>query len=159
MTTNSGPVNSVGAFVTSFRNYDVEGDQLTQQHKQAYQDLSNGVNQREIALYELTELVDGQTWFTADPQVKRYNYRKVIDMGDASVPIAHGITGNPLFFTFIYGTCVTNVPTYLPIPYASITAFNQQIELKVDAVNVTVLKGAAVAPITQCFVVLEYLKN
>lgn len=128
-----------------------------------YRDIANAVNIREISIFDLTESVSGEQWFTSgNPQVKRQTFRKVYSIGavatGATVNTAHGLTGVTAY-TKIIGTVITDVVDYRPMPYASATAVNQQIELKVTATNVVIINGAAAPNITSAIVVLEYLKN
>ncbi len=121
--------------------------------------MAGAVNSKASSLFLNQETGNFEQFFTpGNPQQNRNVYRKVIDMGDASAPVPHGITGI-VIAPHIYGGCVTNVPEYLPIPYASVTSLTDQIELSVDIMNVTVTKGSTVDPITSCYVILEYLKN
>jgi len=131
-----------------------------------YTALAQSINQREIGTFETVEQLNGQQFFnTTDPERKRFAYRKVFAIGaiaqGATSTTAHGITGvnATTIFTHIYGTCVTDVVDNRPIPYADVTAVNEQIEINVDATNINLLNGAAAPAITSALVVLEYLKN
>lgn len=167
------PTTTQPAFVTAFRNFEVQGDELTLQHKQAYNDLAAGVNQRDIGFYDLTEIVDGQTWFGIDPtsgavtpQNKRYNFRQVYQVpaipSGGSDTIMTNITGaDPLTFTFINGVVQTDEPDQRPIPYASVT-LDANIEINVNyAANpvITIKVGATSPNVLSGTVTLEYLKN
>ena len=122
---------------------------------------SDMINIREIARYEQLETQTGQLWYGADNQTKRYGWRKVMALGaipaGGNQTTAHGITGTPLF-TYIGGSVATAAPDSRPIPFASVTASNQCIEIIVGAVNIVVTNGAAAPAITSGFVVLEYIK-
>lgn len=126
-------------------------------------DNANAVNIREIGQYDTVELLTGQQWFTTgDGQTKRFTFRQVYVLpataAGATTTIAHGITGQTLF-TKIYGSCITNVVDYRPIPYASVSAVNKQIEINVDTTNINIINGASSPNITSGIIVLEYLKN
>lgn len=124
-----------------------------------YKRIASAMNTKEGALYVPMEVATFQQWFTVgNPQAFRTGYRTVVNMGNCSVPIAHNIPSFTIM-THIYGGAVTVTPTYLPVPYASITALDDQIEVLVDATNVTVLVGAGVPAVTSCYVVLHYLKS
>lgn len=128
-----------------------------------YRNISNAVNVRGISLFDLTESVSGEQWFTAgNPQVKRQTFRKVYSIGaiavGATLNTAHGLTGVTAY-TNIMGTAITDVVDYRPIPYSSASAVNQQIEINVTATNIVITNGAGAPNITSAIVVLEFLKN
>lgn len=131
---------------------------ISERHRQ----IASVVNLKENAQYEDEELLTGQQWFTTgNNQTKRYTYRKCFEFGaiaaGATLNIAHGLT-NVSFYTKIYGCCSTAVVDYRPIPYASTTAINQQIEINVAGLNIVIINGAASPNITNGIVVLEYIK-
>jgi hypothetical protein len=157
------PTNSIAPFLQTSVFFPEEFEPFRVKFLQLYRDISNIVNVRQIGIFDLQEFLTGEQWFTSgDPQKKRQTYRKTFSIGaiatGATSTTAHGITGITAF-THIYGTCVTDVVDYRPIPYASVTAVNQQIEIRVDATNITIINGAASPNITSALVVLEYLKS
>lgn len=127
-------------------------------------DIANYLNIREIAQFELVELLNGQRFAgaaTSDP--KKFVFRKVfyfgaIAAGGPPLVIPHGITGITEG-THMYGTCVTSIPDFRPIPYSSATIITDQIELKVSPINITIVVGATSPNVTKGKVILEYLKN
>lgn len=158
------PSNTESPFLPISLSYPSEPTELAYVLTKEHTEIATRLNLREIAIYDLTQNVSGQQWFTSgNPQVKRLGFRMIIELGaiaaGATSTTAHGLTGNPLNFTYIGGTCITATPTYLPIPYASVTALNQQIEVYCDATNLYVINGAGAANITSAIIVLEYLKN
>ena len=157
------PVNSIAPFLQTSIFFPEDFEEFRVKFLAIYRDISSCVNVRQISVFDLQEFLAGEQWFTAgNPQVKRQTYRIVFNIGaiaaGATSTTAHGLT-NITAFTHIYGTCVTDVVDYRPIPYASATAVNQQIEVKVDATNLTIINGAASPNITSAIIVLEYLKN
>lgn len=140
-----------------------------------YQNLNNiaqALNVKDSAIYNTQEFVNGQLYF-ANPALSsttssvarmRQVVRKVINFGalpnTGTTAVAHGITVNSsTTFTRIYGTASdTAGSNYIPIPYASPTLANN-IELKADATNVTIITGSNRTAFTVCYVVLEYLKS
>lgn len=131
-----------------------------------------GVNLRDAGRYTEEEFVCGQQWFanktlsstTSKAPQERQVYRKVIDFGAlpnaAQKTVAHDIIINDeVKFTRIYGTASdTTGHTYIPLPYASITAANNGIELSVDGTNVIINTGAVNRTAYDvCWVVLEYI--
>lgn len=159
----SSPTNSLAPFLQTSVFFPDEFDEFRVKFLQLYIDIANCVNVREISVYDLQEFLTGERWFTVgDPQTKRQTYRQAYQIGaiapGATSTTAHNITGFTAF-THIYATAITSIPDNRPIPYASVTAVNQQIEIKVDATNIVIINGAASPAITSAIVVLEYLKN
>ena len=157
------PNNSNAVFLPTTIQYPKDPDELISRLNKAYEDTATRLNVKQIGIFDLVEFLTGEQWFTpGNPQIKRQTFRQVFNIGaiatGATSTTAHGITGITSF-THIYGTCVTDVVDYRPIPYSSVTALNQQIEVKVDATNITIINGAASPNITSCIIVLEYLKN
>lgn len=157
------PVNSIAPYLQTSVFLPEQFDEFRVKLLALYRDIASNVNIRQLGVYDIQEFLTGEQWFTSgNPQVKRQTYRTVYSIGaiaaGATSTTAHGITGITAF-THIYGTAVTAIVDYRPIPYASVTAVNQQIELKVDATNITIINGAGAPNITSCIVVLEYLKN
>lgn len=157
------PPNTLGPFLPINQTFSQDTKAFWEQVTKSYADTARNVNIREIAIYETNENPTGEQWFTSsNPQIKRSAFRKVYEIGainaGATSTTAHGLTGVTAF-THIYGTAITASPDNRPIPYASATAVNQQIEIKVDAANITIINGAAAPNITSAIVVLEFLKN
>ena len=139
-------------------------EEFLEQWTNLYKKVAIKVNGKERALYPLQlEILNNQQFFTAeDTRAYRSVFRKVFNFSaiaaGATLNIAHGI-GTFTGFTRIYGTCITNVVDYRPIPYVSVTAANQGIQLEITAANIVITNGAAAAPITSGNIILEYLKN
>jgi hypothetical protein len=157
------PSNTLSPFLQTSVFFPDQFDEFRVKFLELYRNIASNVNLREIATYDLTETVTGEQWFTAgNPQVKRNTFREVYNVGaiaaGVTVNIPHGLT-NVTAFTHIYGTAVTAFPDNRPIPYASVTAVNQQVEINIDAVNINISNGAAAPNITSAIVVCEFLKN
>lgn len=157
------PANSNAVYLPTTTNYPSDLQELIIRLNSTYVDIATRLNTKEIGIYNLSEFLTAQQWFTAgNPQQFRDAYRTVYSIGTiaagATSTTAHGLT-NVTAFTHIYGTCITATVDYRPIPYSSATATNAQIELKVDATNITIINGAGAPQITSALVVLEYLKN
>lgn len=158
-----GPENAISNYLPVEIQLPEEQADINQVFSDRHRSIADVVNLKENAQYEDSELLTGQQWFTANNnQTKRQTYRKVFDTGvinaGATANIAHGITGVALF-TRIYGCCVTAVVDYRPIPYSSVAALNQQIEINVAGLNIVIINGAASPQITSGIVVLEYIKT
>jgi len=157
------PSNSLAPYLQTSVYFPEDFEEFRVKFLALYRDISSNVNVRQIGVFDLQEFLTGEQWPTSgNPQVKRQTFRKVFFIGaiaaGATSNTAHGLTGITAF-THIYGTAITAVVDNRPIPYSSTTAVNQQIELKVDGTNITIINGAAAPNITSCVIILEYLKN
>lgn len=134
--------------------------------------MSLSLNTKDSGFYVTGEFVTGQVFFpnpayssaTQQKAVMRQTYRKIINFGtlpnNTFKTMPHGLTPNSSFtFTRIYG-CASDPVTfqYVPIPYASPIAAGQ-IELSVDATNVTITTAANWTAYTVTYVILEYMKS
>lgn len=156
------PINSLQAYLPTTRVFTKDPTEMRNTLTDVYTEIANAVNIRDIALYDQSEIINGQQYFFPNnPQRKRTAYRKVFSIGaiaaGATLNTAHGLT-NVSIYTRIYGTCITATPDYRPIPYVS-TTLNQQISIRVTATNIVIVNGAGAPAITSGIVVLEYLKN
>ena len=134
-----------------------------------FNQIVKAVNFREISSYERIELFNGQQWFSNTPNVKRSGYRRVyqvpVILAGATANILHGITitlapaPNPTAFTRVYGTVLTAVPDFRPLPRISATLVTDQISLDIVGPNIVIVNGATAPNITSGFIVLEYLQN
>ena len=121
------------------------------------------VNGREISIYPLNEIINGNSYYTVgNPQKFRQVFRKCFDIGPiapgATSTTAHGIT-NITECTRIYGDCVTSVVDYRPIPYSSATDVTKQIEIQMTATNIIIINGASSPNLTKVSVTIEVLKQ
>lgn len=175
--------NEYGAFIPTTNVWDVSqiysanvnSPEFKELLVRLYQNVNNialSVNIRDAGMYDTQEFVNGQTFFpnpslssaTSSVPAQRQVYRKVINFGAlpnaGTTNVAHGLTVNAAFsFTRIYGCSTDPVNfVYLPLPYASPTDADN-IELKVDATNVTIITGSNRTAFTTTYVVLEYIKS
>lgn len=173
-----------GAFIQTTQVWDVaqleavdvnskEFKELLVRLYQQINNIANVLNIKDTGMYQLSEFVNGQVWYsnptlssaTAQIPEDRQVMRKVINFGALEVAtksVAHGITCTVMTtFTRIYGVAnKTTAPfSYLPLPYAGLTAVANNIELLVDATNVTINNGIDRSMYNQCYVVLEYLQS
>lgn len=155
------PANSLAFKVVENVTFSKDQGQFLLQLTDLYQKLATSTNAKDIGSYETVELLNGQQFFGPNPQTKIQIYRKCFAIGaiaaGATSSIAHGITLTRL--TRAYGTCITDVVDYRPIPYVSATLITNQIQLTVTATNVVVVNGATAPNITSGIIVLEYQKN
>lgn len=156
------PVNSLAFQIPENIVFSRDYDQFLLQITDLFQKIARASNAKDIGIYPLTEILNGHQFFdTANAQSYKRVYRKAFSFGaiaaGATLNIAHGSTFVQL--TRAYGTCITNVVDYRPIPYVSVAATNAQIELQVTGANIVIINGAASPNITSGIIVLEYLKN
>lgn len=163
--------------VQQLQQVDVNSEEFKELLVRMYQNIANialVLNVKDTGLYQITELVNGQLYFSnpannsstvANPALRQV-YRKVINYTTAlpnaagTAVIPHGITCTAkTTFTRIYGVAndVTN-KVYLPLPYASPVLIDN-IELFVDATNVNIKVGKNRATFTITYVILEYMQS
>lgn len=156
------------------RKADVNSHEFKELLVRLYQNVNNialALNQKDSGLYYQEEFVTGQVYFpnpslsstTQQQPTPRPVFRKVINFGSlpntGSTSVAHGLTVTANFsFTRIYGAATDPSTSFIPLPYASPTDADN-IELSVDATNVTITTGSDRTGYTTCYVVLEYLKQ
>lgn len=158
------PANTESPFAPTTKVFETKDPEtLRYTLTESYTVLANSINQRELAYFESVETQSGQTF--PDPnnaQNKLPVFRKTFDIGaiapGATLNTAHGITGITRC-TNIYGTCVTNVIDFRPLPRVSATLVTDQVSLDVDSTNIIIVNGATAPAITSAKVILEYLKS
>lgn len=129
-----------------------------------YQNIALRVNERQIGTYDKVETNTGQRFFGggSTPLRLRESVRTVYEITgpiapNASSTTAHGLT-NIQFFTHIYGTAVTNVVDYRPLPYVDVTDVTNQISLTITTTDIVIVNGNGSNQIDSAVVVLEYIK-
>jgi hypothetical protein len=160
------PVNAKNAFLQTTENFPEDNSQFLVKLNSSYSDIAQAVNIREIAQYDLQEIITGQQFSTVgNPQKKRYSFRKIFYFGaivaGATLLIPHGLTlADITLFTHIGGGLViTPGVDYRPLPYVSTIGVNDQVLVFVRNANIEVTLGAIHPNVTSGLVVLEYLKN
>lgn len=159
--------NAQSAFLSTSTVWPEDPSQLSYTLTFRDSQLANAVNIRDISLYDLVEVINGQQFFdTTSQQKKRIAFRKVFNIGavgsGATVDTPTGITGVTTF-TRIYGVGQVSTTQWRPIPYVSTAAVNQQVSIEVLDIagvqNIEIVSGAAATAFTNVIVVLEYLKQ
>lgn len=160
--------------VGQLEDIDVTSPEFKELLVRLYQNLnliSLSLNARDAGYYNTSEFVSGQLFFPgiaandtdSNANDFRQGMRMVVDFGTlpnaGSKSVAHGIVVSAsTTSTRIYAAATDPVSfAYIPIPYASPTLANN-IELSVDATNVTITTGSNRTSFTRCIVVLEYLQ-
>jgi hypothetical protein len=138
-----------------------------------YQNINNiavVLNVKDTGYYLDQEFVNGQLYFpnpnynssTAEDPGFRQVWRLVINFGalpnTAAKTFAHGLTINgAVTFTRIYATASdTTGFNYIPIPYASASG-TDNIQIDVNATDVTITTASDRTNFNICYIVLEYL--
>ena len=176
--------NRAGLFVQSTSVWDVQQIESTDVKSpefkellvRLYQNINNivlSLNIKDSGYYTLTPFVNGQLFFpnpalnsTTSPGPSfRQVQRLVINFGAlpnaTSKSVAHGLTFNAnTTFTRIYATATKSDQTsFLPIPYASASAVNKNIELSITDTNAIITTATNYSAYTVCYVVIEYLQT
>ena len=162
MTTAS---NSPVPFLNTTEVFPEDDEQLRIKLTDVYSATANAVNVRDVSIYDLQELQNGQQFFDpADNQGTRAVFRKVFELGakaaGGTYTIATGITRLSTF-TRIYGTCITAIVDHRPLPYVDTTNATNQVSITIvpagASSNLIVQVGATSPNITSGIVVLEYI--
>ena len=157
------PANTKNAFLSTSEVYPTEESQRIIKHQSTYANIATAINIREIAMYDLNEIVTGQVFFNPTSISKRrLAYRRVFSFGaiaaGTTLNIAHNITGLTML-THMYGTVITNTVDYRPIPYVDPVVVTKGIGILLSGANIVITNGATAPNITSGIVVIEYLKN
>lgn len=155
------PDFSTGNFVPE--NYVIpdEPEKLKEFLKRTLEEHSRFINRKDMGQYETVEVQVNQTFPGTTPQDKRQIYRKILTFGALAIGgtaiVPHGVTGIT-DFTRIFGTCITAADNR-PIPYVSVAAANQGIEVLRIGANIVVRNGGAAPAITSGRIIIEFMKN
>lgn len=163
------PANSINSFVPNDLIIPQDFKEANLVLTDYFRLIVDALNDKDIAQYTTTPIVNGQKWFTPnDPNTYRFTYRKVIDFGAlpnaATKSVAHGIsTSSTTIWTRIYATATdpaaSTTNSAIPIPYVDPNTLANGIQLDVDATNVNITTAANYTAYTVCYVVLEYIED
>lgn len=155
------PDFSTGNFIPE--NYVIpdEQEQLKEFLKRTLEEHARFINRKDMGQYEEVEVQVNQTFPGATPQGKGQVFRKIFEFGAIAVGgnliIPHLIVGT-LDFTRIYGAFITAIDTR-PLPFNSVLAANQGVQVVTTGVNIVIVNGAAAPAIISGRVILEYIKS
>jgi hypothetical protein len=151
-------ISNPNPFLPTQRYFPEDSQLLTRELYNSYVDIAKSVNLREIGVYSQNLTATGQTFellpSTASQEAQRIVF-VISSINGVTSTTAHNLTGFTQF-TRIYGVAQT-ATDWRPIPYASATLVTNQIELKVDNTNITIINGATAPTITQAIVVIEFI--
>lgn len=158
------PLNS--PFLRTSRSFPKEVDQLSVEVNKSYLDIANCVNSRIISIFPTNRpIVTGESWYIKNNQ-KQQTFRQVYPFGaiapGTELDIPHGIT-NFVQFTKIYGTVITNVPDYRPLPYVDPITLTTSMTILVGTVagigQIRIVLGTTAPAVISGIAVLEWIVN
>jgi len=153
----SAPINSNSFRVVENVTFSKDFNQFILQFTDLYQKLATASNAKDIALYENSEVLNGQAFFGANPQTKIQIYRKCFAVTPPTYTFAHGIV--PTRITRLYGAGLTTTGRHIPLPYVSATVVTNQIELYATATDIVITLGGTAPVLTSAYIIMEYQKN
>lgn len=172
----------LGLFLPNTYSFDIQelqGADIKSLVVQLYQNVNSillALNLKDTGYYVEDEYLNGQLFFpnpanapsVNTPATYRQVFRKTINFGalpnTATKNVAHGIDFGSLPTvtkgTRLYG-CATNPATgmIIPLPFASSTALASCISLSADPTNIIITTGADYSAYTNCFVIIELIKE
>lgn len=156
MTINYSPINSLVFQVQENVSFVQDQAQFVTQLQDIYNKAARAINARDISLYTIDEILNGQK-FIANDSSQRYVYRKTFQFTGALLTFPHNIVG-ATSFTRIYGTIQTAADSR-PLPYVDAAAVTNQVSVLVNGANIVITNGATAPAIVSGVCVAEYLKN
>lgn len=168
MTLATQSSNALAAFLQTSRKFSKDPVELEPVLSKTYSEVAQAVNFRTIGLFETNQITIGDKYFnTGDPQNRRSAFRKTFPFGaiaaGATLTILHGITGIVELVHF-YGNCITDASVfpnakYESLPFVSVTAATEQINLYANDTIITIINGAGNNNIISGTIILEFLLN
>lgn len=159
--------------VQTIYSLDINSDEFKEFLVRLRQSVNNvllALNAKDSGFYTQFETICGQQYFpnpaltslTPQTPVYRAVFREVVLFGPLAMGVntkAHNISvTTSTTFTRIYGVVndITNF-SYLPLPYVNLAG--NEIQIDVDATNVTITTAVAMPTYTINYVIVEYLKT
>ncbi len=150
------PNLSAGAFLPINQTYSEDAGQFLIQITNRDRDVARFMNIREIGIYDLTQVMNGQNWFTpGNQQIKRFGFRQVYEFTTVG-NITHNISG---ITQVIASGQYTDGTNFYGLIYASSVAIAGQVTCFVTPTVITIKAGAGAPAFTSGVVVLDYLLN
>ena len=142
-------------FLRVQRLFPQEMQQLTIEVDRSYTDIASAVNARTIGIFTTNNSVQtGETWYQNG--IRYEGFRRFYPF-TAAGNIPHGINTDNIFaFVKIYGT-YTDGSNWYPLPYVDTALVANQVSISVTPTNIVITAGASSPPITQGYLVLEWL--
>lgn len=154
------PIDGTGnLYIPMYRNFQQDEEELKLLLATTYNQIASSLNLKINGIFDKIEVQTGSQYNDpAEIRNTKFSFRQMFYIDPAALTFNHGITGATLF-TAIYGTLITNVPDFRPLPYVDVVAAANQTGIRVTATQVIISNGAGAPAITGGIVVLEYLKN
>lgn len=150
-------ITTKAPYLRTSRHFPEDAHQLVVEVNKSYVDIANAINNRTISIFPSTRsIANGENWYVNQDQ-KQQGIRQVYPFTSAG-NIPHGIKTTQISgFTRIYGT-FTDGTIWYPLPYVSVTAANNQVNVIVNATNIVITAGGGSPPtIVSGWVVLEWI--
>lgn len=144
-----------------------EAKDLASQVDKAYIDIAIKVNSRIIGIFpNNAPVVTGESWYISGGNQRQQTLRQIYNFGaiapGTELDIPTGIT-NLIEFTRIYGTVVTTINDYRPLPYVDPGTPTTGMALLVGTIagiqQIRIVLGVTAAPVSSGVVVLEWLSQ
>lgn len=154
-------------YLRTSRQFPVDKPKLEIELNKSYIDIAGAVNLRTIGIFPKNNpAVTGESWYftTSRQQTLRkiYPFGAIAAGTELDIPVLYN---NFESFTKIYGTCITDVVDYRPLPYVDSAIVTDQIGLIVGTVGappilqIRIIVGATSPNVTSGVVVLEFLSS
>lgn len=157
MTINHGVTNK-SPYLRTSREFPNKIEDLSEILNKTYLETASAVNSRTIGIYPTNKpAIIGDVWFISGSRFQALRQVYLIPSGGG--PIPHGIDLKTIKgFTDIYGT-FTDGSTWYPLPFVSVVAANNQVNIFVNSTNIQVTGGGGAGQpvISSGFVVLEWI--
>lgn len=145
-------------YLRTSRTFPEDIKQLTVEINKSYIDTANAVNARTIGIFTVNRpAITGEIFFV-DKNQKQQVLRQVYLFSDSNLIFNHNINfSNANFFKIVYGEFFDG--TYWQnIPYIDVLSATNQINVKIDATNIIITKGAGAPPaIVKGILVVEWI--
>lgn len=141
--------------------------ELSNQTDHAYIDIAQKVNMRTIGIFASGfQIVTGERWYMQGQALVQQTLRQVYPFGAVAagteLDILTGIT-NLTEFSAIYGTCITDVPDFRPLPYSDPGLVTTNIAILVSTIagslQIRILPGATGPNLVSGKIILEWLSQ
>lgn len=155
------------SFLRTSRQFPADLAQLAIQVGRSYIDIATAVNTRIVGIFSTNlPIVTGESWYVANNQ-KQQTLRKLYVFGtiaagtELDIPV--NIPADFIQFTKIFGSVITNVPDYRPLPYPDPVTNTNGMTILVGLVggvlSIRIIVGATAPNVVSGLAVLEYLSN
>ncbi len=156
------------AFLRTQTSFPTDIDELVSQLDKNWVDTANAINNRIISLFAINKsVITGETWYIFQNKKQQtlrrvYIFGAIAAGGTLNIPI--NIT-NFDQFSDIWGTVVTDITDWRPLPYMDPVTLTDGIGIKVTPVglpavnNIQIIVGATSPNIVKGLVVLEWLSQ